>query len=138
MSWEWPERVGYQVPAGEVVALFPGSGLPPKREKTHHHLSDSHRLEGRMPTRRYMCPSTTLLSWATGKWPLISRVFVFSGQPSSSIGRTVGAQLMPMAKDTKVDMIWVAGRSPTLVSHSLRGVAMNHKATTLTYLAIAR
>jgi hypothetical protein len=33
-------------------------------------------------------------------------------------------------------MIWVAGRSPTLVSHSLRGVAMNLKATTLTYLAI--
>ena len=39
-------------------------------------------------------------------------------------------------KHTKVDMIWVAGRSPTLVSHSLRGVAMNLKATTLTYLAI--
>jgi len=33
-------------------------------------------------------------------------------------------------------MIWVAGRSPTLVSHTLRGVAMNLKATTLTYLAI--
>jgi hypothetical protein len=33
-------------------------------------------------------------------------------------------------------MIWVARRSPTLVSHSLRGVAMNLKATTLTYLAI--
>jgi hypothetical protein len=33
-------------------------------------------------------------------------------------------------------MIWVAGRSPTLVSYSLRGVAMNLKATTLTYLAI--
>jgi hypothetical protein len=42
-----------------------------------------------------------------------------------------------IAKHTKVDMIWVAGRSPTLVSHSLRGVAMNLKATTLTYLAIA-
>ena len=42
-----------------------------------------------------------------------------------------------IAKHTKVDMIWVAGRSPTLVSHSLRGVAMNFKATTLTYLAIA-
>ena len=41
-----------------------------------------------------------------------------------------------IAKHTKVDMIWVAGRSPTLVSHSLRGVAMNLKATTLTYLAI--
>jgi len=41
-----------------------------------------------------------------------------------------------MAKHTKVDMIWVIGRSPTLVSHSLRGVAMNLKATTLTYLAI--
>ena len=41
-----------------------------------------------------------------------------------------------MYKHTKVDMIWVAGRSPTLVSHSLRGVAMNLKATTLTYLAI--
>jgi hypothetical protein len=33
-------------------------------------------------------------------------------------------------------MIWVAGRSPTLVSYSLRGVAMNLEATTLTYLAI--
>ena len=33
-------------------------------------------------------------------------------------------------------MIGVAGRNPTLVSHSLRGVAMNLKATTLTYLAI--
>jgi len=33
-------------------------------------------------------------------------------------------------------MIWVAGRSPTLVPHSLRGVAMNLKTTTLTYLAI--
>ena len=31
----------------------------------------------------------------------------------------------PIAKHTKVDMIWVAGRSPTLVSHSLRGVAIN-------------
>jgi len=41
-----------------------------------------------------------------------------------------------IAKHTKVDMIWVAGCSPTLVSHSLRGVAMNLKATTLTYLAI--
>jgi hypothetical protein len=35
-------------------------------------------------------------------------------------------------------MIWIAGRSPTLVSHSLRGVATNLKATTLTYLAILR
>ena len=33
-------------------------------------------------------------------------------------------------------MIWVTGRNPTLVSHSLRGVARNLKATTLTYLAI--
>ena len=33
-------------------------------------------------------------------------------------------------------MIWVAGRSPTLASHNLRGVAMHFKATTLTYLAI--
>jgi hypothetical protein len=41
-----------------------------------------------------------------------------------------------IAKHTKVDMIWVAGRSPTLVSHSLRGVATNLKATTLAYLAI--
>ena len=41
-----------------------------------------------------------------------------------------------IAKHTKVDVIWVAVRSPTLVSHSLRGVAMNLKATTLTYLAI--
>jgi len=41
-----------------------------------------------------------------------------------------------IAKHTKVDMIWVAGRSPTLVSHSLSGAAMNLKATTLTYLAI--
>jgi hypothetical protein len=44
--------------------------------------------------------------------------------------------LQIIAKHTKVDMIWVAGRSPTLVSYSLRGVAMNLKATTLTYLAI--
>ena len=35
-----------------------------------------------------------------------------------------------IAKHTKVGMIWVAGRSPTLVSQNL-------KATTLTYLAIA-
>jgi insertion element IS1 protein InsB len=35
-------------------------------------------------------------------------------------------------------MIWVAGRSPTLVSHSLRGVATNLKATTLAYLAIVK
>jgi hypothetical protein len=42
-----------------------------------------------------------------------------------------------IAKHTKVGMIWVVGRSPTLVSYSLRGVAMNLKATTLTYLAIA-
>jgi len=41
-----------------------------------------------------------------------------------------------IAKHTKVDVIWVAVRNPTLVSHSLRGVAMNLKATTLTYLAI--
>jgi hypothetical protein len=41
-----------------------------------------------------------------------------------------------IAKHTKVGTIWVAGRSPTLVSYSLRGVAMNLKATTLTYLAI--
>jgi hypothetical protein len=45
-------------------------------------------------------------------------------------------QITTIAKHTKVDMIWVAGRSPTLVSYSLRGVAMNLKATTLTYLAI--
>jgi len=45
---------------------------------------------------------------------------------------------MAIAKHTKVDMIWVAGRSPTLVSHSLRGVAMHLKATTLTYLAIGQ
>jgi hypothetical protein len=36
-----------------------------------------------------------------------------------------------IAKHTKVGMIWVAGRSPTLVSQNL-------KATTLTYLAIVR
>ncbi len=41
-----------------------------------------------------------------------------------------------IAKHTKIDMIWVAGRNPTLVSRSLRGVAMNLKATTLIYLAI--
>ena len=46
-------------------------------------------------------------------------------------------KLQHIAKHTKVDMIWVAGRSPTLVSYSLRGVAMNLKATTLTYLAIS-
>ena len=34
-----------------------------------------------------------------------------------------------IAKQAKVGMIWVAGRSPTLVSQNL-------KATTLTYLAI--
>jgi len=45
---------------------------------------------------------------------------------------------MSIAKHTKVDMIWIAGRSPTLVSHSLRGVATNLKATTLTYLAIIK
>ena len=44
--------------------------------------------------------------------------------------------MINIAKHTKVDMIWVAGRSPTLVSHSLRGVATNLKATTLAYLAI--
>ena len=49
----------------------------------------------------------------------------------------ISRDLEIIAKHTKVDMIWVAGRSPTLVSHSLRGVAMNLKATTLTYLAIA-
>ncbi len=43
-----------------------------------------------------------------------------------------------IAKQAKVGMIWVAGRSPTLVSHSLRGVAMNLKATTLTYLGIVK
>jgi len=43
---------------------------------------------------------------------------------------------MMIVKHTKVDMIWVTRRSPTLVSHRLRGVAMNVKATTLTYLAI--
>jgi len=37
--------------------------------------------------------------------------------------------LFSIAKHTKVDMIWVAGHSPTLVSQNL-------KATTLTYLAI--
>jgi hypothetical protein len=41
----------------------------------------------------------------------------------------VGADSYGIAKHTKVDMIWVAGRSPTLVSQNL-------KATTLTYLAI--
>jgi len=43
-------------------------------------------------------------------------------QDTSPIGSII-------AKHTKVDMIWVAGRSPTLVSQNL-------KATTLTYLAI--
>ena len=43
---------------------------------------------------------------------------------------------MIIAKHTKVDVIWFAGRSPTSVAHSLRGAAMNLKATTLTYLAI--
>ncbi|WP_339397083.1 transposase [Synechococcus sp. C9] len=38
-------------------------------------------------------------------------------------------EIMTIAKHTKVDMIWVAGRSPTLVPQNL-------KATTLTYLAI--
>jgi len=49
---------------------------------------------------------------------------------------TYSPDLKAIAKQAKVDMIWVAGRSPTLVSHSLRDVAMNLKATTLTYLAI--
>ena len=40
-----------------------------------------------------------------------------------------GSRRQAIAKHTKVDMIWVAGRSPTLVSQNL-------KATTLTYLAI--
>jgi hypothetical protein len=42
---------------------------------------------------------------------------------------TIFIQSNAIAKHTKVDMIWVAGRSPTLVSQNL-------KATTLTYLAI--
>jgi len=45
-------------------------------------------------------------------------------------------RILTIAKHTKVDMIWVTGRNPTLVCHSLRGIAMNLKATTLTYLAI--
>jgi nucleoside-triphosphatase THEP1 len=52
------------------------------------------------------------------------------------VGAGKSSFIRTIAKHTKVDMIWVAGRSPTLVSYSLRGVAMNLKATTLTYLAI--
>jgi hypothetical protein len=45
-------------------------------------------------------------------------------------GYHLGKLVAPfIAKHTKVGMIWVAGRSPTLVSQNL-------KATTLTYLAI--
>jgi hypothetical protein len=46
------------------------------------------------------------------------------------IGERLGIHVSIIAKHTKVGMIWVAGRSPTLVSQNL-------KATTLTYLAIA-
>jgi hypothetical protein len=50
--------------------------------------------------------------------------------PSGRTIREVAKRFMvTIAKHTKVDMIWVAGRSPTLVSQNL-------KATTLTYLAI--
>ena len=56
---------------------------------------------------------------------------------SLSVLSRIGNGMKTIAKHTKVDMIWVAGRSPTLVSHSLRGVAMNLKATTLTYLGIS-
>ena len=45
------------------------------------------------------------------------------------VNSTISLLLETIAKHTKVGMIWVAGRSPTLVSQNL-------KATTLTYLAI--
>jgi sulfopyruvate decarboxylase TPP-binding subunit len=51
---------------------------------------------------------------------------------AGNYGRSIHAQITlgkAIAKHTKVGMIWVAGRSPTLVSQNL-------KATTLTYLAI--
>jgi transposase len=49
--------------------------------------------------------------------------------PWHRIKQRVRKTMTSIAKHTKVDMIWVAGRSPTLVSQNL-------KATTLTYLAI--
>jgi filamentous hemagglutinin family protein len=56
---------------------------------------------------------------------------VTGNTPSSIAGKlTANGQIfLIIAKHTKVGMIWVAGRSPTLVSQNL-------KATTLTYLAI--
>jgi len=47
------------------------------------------------------------------------------------IAKSILGNVNAIAKHTKVDMIWVAGRSPTLVSQNL-------KATTLTYLAISK
>jgi len=60
-----------------------------------------------------------------------SRVVLVVDDSGSMRGQRLAAvqQSLYIAKHTKVDMIWVAGRSPTLVSQNL-------KATTLTYLAI--
>jgi hypothetical protein len=65
---------------------------------------------------------------------------IYGAKPYEAIAVILYAQLQlvmtniligiyTIAKHTKVGMIWVAGRSPTLVSQNL-------KATTLTYLAI--
>jgi hypothetical protein len=57
------------------------------------------------------------------------RITVQSARGEDGRWVNVGTIREPIAKHTKVGMIWVAGRSPTLVSQNL-------KATTLTYLAI--
>ena len=55
---------------------------------------------------------------------------IFTAGGTIDIGNSIVAKnTATIAKHTKVGMIWVAGRSPTLVSQNL-------KATTLTYLAI--
>jgi hypothetical protein len=60
-------------------------------------------------------------------YPIIKEKTVMSGY---HLGKLVAPfTWIGIAKHTKVGMIWVAGRSPTLVSQNL-------KATTLTYLAI--
>jgi filamentous hemagglutinin family protein len=56
---------------------------------------------------------------------------ILAGSTVTLTNSTVSGNTATIAKHTKVDMIWVAGRSPTLVSQNL-------KATTLTYLAIVK
>jgi len=74
----------------------------------------------------------------TGRGSLkpLGRVNLFLSKPEECTNKVEKAQEISIAKHTKVDMIWIPGCSPTFVSHSLRGVAMNLKATTLTYPAI--